>query len=342
MAINHQHLRAFYAVATEGSFSRAARRLNISQPTLSQQIKALESRYGRMVFEGRRPPLGLTPVGRELLALAQRLFAISGEIEALLGEAPASEPLTIRLAADSPIYAARLAQALMDTDPQLSVEVHIDNSQATLGQLLEARADVAIVSDPKIDPRFAYKPLFIDYLKLVMPAGHPLAGLESFPLTALANECLLMREPTSKTRGAAQSLLRAHDVQPARQVELHSREAIREAVALGLGVSLFFSSECPPDARLVALAPDCQPDTALLTGYIVCCVERRRSAFMRSVLAAAATLEALSPIPLSTSQPTAQLACAGPGLPLATAMGTTADTLLQSSTFRIVPVTPPA
>ena len=300
-----------------------------------------------MVFEGRRPPLGLTPVGRELLALAQRLFAISGEIEELLGEAPASEPLTIRLAADSPIYAARLAQALMDTDPHLSVEVHIDNSQATLGQLLEARADVAIVSDPKIDPRFAYKPLFIDHLKLVMPAGHPLAGQPSFPLAALTDECLLMREPTSKTRGAAESLLRAHDVRPARQVELHSREAIREAVALGLGVSLFFSSECPPDARLVALAPDCQPDTALLTGYVVCCVERRRSAFMRSVLAAAATLEGLSPIALDTVHitpgqiPPAAQAQAISGHPLAaTNHNLAADTLLQPHGFTVAPIPP--
>ena len=154
------------------------------------------------------------------------------------------------------------------------------------------------MSDPKIDPRFAYKPLFVDYLKLVMPASHKLAGAPVFPLAALADECLLMREPSSKTRGAAESLLRAHDVCPARQVELHSREAIREAVALGLGVSLFFSSECPPDDRLVALEPDCQPDPALLTGYIVCCVERRRSAPMRRVLEAAATLEPLSPISL--------------------------------------------
>lgn len=251
-----------------------------------------------MFFEGRRPPLCLTPVGRELLALSQRLFAISEEIENLLGDRPASETLAIRLAADSPIYAARLAQALILADPKLDVEVQIDNSQATLGHLLDARADVAIVSDPKIDPRFAYKPLFVDYLKVVLPASHRLAGAPMFPLAALADECLLMRELPSKTRGAAESLLRAHDVRPARQLELHSREAIREAVALGLGVSLFFSSECPPDERLVALQPDCQPDPALLTGYVVCCVERRRSAFMRSVLEAAATLEPLSPITL--------------------------------------------
>ena len=285
-----------------------------------------------MVFEGRRPPLGLTPVGRELLALAQRLFAISDEIEDLLGERPASEALTIRLAADSPIYAARLAQTLMLADPLLGVEVHIDNSHDTLAHLLEARADVAIISDPKIDPRFAYKPLFIDYLKLVVPAGHPLAGHALFPLSALADECLLLREPSSKTRGATDTLLRAHDIRPARQVELHSREAIREAVALGLGVSLFFSSECPPDARLVALNPDCQPDSALLTGYIVCCVERRRSVFMRKVLEAATCLEALSPIALTPAL-SGQLKAnpSNPGLPALaeTRLGFGPDTLLQ-------------
>lgn len=298
MSVNHQHLRAFHAVATERSFSRAARRLNISQPTLSQQIKALEHRHGRMLFEGRRRPLHLTPVGRELLALTGRMFATSDEISDLLGDEPAAETISIRIAADSPPYAALLARALLEADPRLGVEVQVVNSAATLTHLLEAHADVVIASDPQIDTRFAYRPLFVDYLKVMVPATHPLAGAEEYPLAALAGECLLLRETASKTRGATQSLLAAHDVRPARTIELHSREAIREAVAIGLGVSLFFSAECPPDARVVALRPDCQPDAALLTGYVVCRADQRRSAIMRAVLDAAARLEPLSPVPL--------------------------------------------
>jgi len=298
MSVNHQHLRAFHAVATERSFSRAARRLNISQPTLSQQIKALEHRHGRMLFEGRRRPLHLTPVGRELLALTGRMFATSDEISDLLGDEPAAETISIRIASDSPPYGALLARALLEADPRLSVEVQVVNSATTLTQLLEAHADVVIASDPQIDTRFAYRPLFVDYLKVVVPATHPLAGADEFPLAALANECLLTREDASKTRGATQSLLAAHDVRPARTIELHSREAIREAVAIGMGVSLFFSAECPPDARIAALRPDCQPDAALLTGYVVCRADQRRSAAMRAVLEAAARLEPLSPVPL--------------------------------------------
>ena len=251
-----------------------------------------------MLFETPRQPLHLTPVGRELLSLTRRMFATSEEIDGLLGDHAVCADMSIQLVSDSPTYAARLAQALLADQPEAVVEVHIGNSRETLARLIEARADVAIASDPPIDPRFAYQPLFIDYLKVVLPASHRLARAAMVPLAALAEETLLLREATSKTRAATESLLRAHDIRPRRIVELHSREAIREAVALGMGISLFFSAECPPDTRLRALPPDCQPDPALLTGYIVCSVDRRRSLFMRSVLQAAATLEPLSPIPI--------------------------------------------
>jgi hypothetical protein len=62
-----------------------------------------------------------------------------------------------------------------------------------------------------------------------------------------------MREPVSKTRAAIETLLAAAEVSPERVVELHGREAMREAIALGMGVSLFFSAESPPDPRIVCL-----------------------------------------------------------------------------------------
>jgi len=300
VAVNFQHLRTFHAVALESSFSRAARRLNISQPTLSQQLKLLESRYGTMLFEGRSRPLNLTPIGQELLVLTRRIFAAADEIEDLLGNRPITQPIRIRLASDSPIYAARLTETLMRADPRAVVEVQVDNSHDTLDRLLEAKADVAIVSDPPIDPRFAYKLLFVDTLKMVVPAAHPLARVRKFPLAAIAGECLLLREASSKTRAATESLLRAHEISPARTIELHSREAIREAVAIGLGISLFYSSECPPDQRLRVVNPDCQPDSTLLTGYVVCTVDRRRSATMRAVYEAADQLATLSPVSIET------------------------------------------
>jgi DNA-binding transcriptional LysR family regulator len=303
LTVNHQHLRAFHAIAMEGSFSRAARRLNVAQPTLSQQIKALENRHSAVLFEGRRPPIRLTPVGQELFALTRRMFATSEEIDELLGDSVGADAFSLRIGGDSPIYAVRLAQALMTAHPDAAVEVKIDNARDALGRLQDAQVDVAILSDPPMDGQFFYEPLFADYLAVAVSAAHPLAGAEVFPLEALTHERLLMRESASKTRAAIETLLAAADVVPERVVELHGREAIREAIALGMGVSLFFSAECPPDPRIACLRPDRQPGHAQLTGYVVCRIERRRTPMMRVALAAAESLKALSPLPLHSLEP---------------------------------------
>ena len=214
------------------------------------------------------------------------MFATSEEIEYLLDERGGGDRHRIRLVSDSPVHAARLAQTAMRDIDGIEVEVQIDNSHGTLARLLDARADVAIISDPQIDPRLFYRPLFVDTLAVVVAAHHPLAGAATFPLARIAEECLLVREVSSKTRGAMESLLGAHGIAPRRKIELHSRETIREGVALGLGISLFFASECPPDARLAAVMPAAQPDATLLTSYFVCRSEQRRSGVMRMMLQA--------------------------------------------------------
>jgi DNA-binding transcriptional LysR family regulator len=282
----------------------------VAQPTLSQQIKALENRHQAVLFEGRRPPLRLTPMGRELFTLAQRMFATSDEIDELLGDSVAAAPPSIRIGADSPTYAARLVRALLVLHPETAMVVRIDNARDTLRGLLDAVVDVAIVSDPPMDGQFFYEPLFADFLSIGVPAAHPLADEAIFPLEALAGERLLVREPASKTRAATEVLLAEANVSPERVIELHSREAIREAIALGVGVSLFFSNECPPDRRLAFLRPDRQPGRAQLTGYVVCRLERRRTAIIRTVLKAAETLKALSPLPMhGLHQRSLQAAC---------------------------------
>ncbi|WP_293905135.1 LysR substrate-binding domain-containing protein [Phenylobacterium sp.] len=298
MTVNHQHLRAFHAIAVEGSFSRAARRLNVAQPTLSQQIKALENRHQAALFQGRRPPLRLTSMGQDLFALTKRMFATSDEIDELLGGEAEAGPRSIRLGSDSPIYAARLAKAVMASHPEAAIEVRIDNARETMRRLQEASVDVVVSSDPPMDGQFFYEPLFADYLMVAVPSSHSRAKDGLINIEALAHEPLLIREPASKTRAAMEMLLATANVAPDCLIELHSREAIREAIALGMGVSLFFSSECPPDARLAFLRPTPQAERAQLIGYVVCRVERRRTALMRAVFAAAETLKPLSPLPL--------------------------------------------
>ncbi len=301
MSANHQHLRAFHVIAAEGSISRAARRLNVTQPTLSQQLKALEERHRVALFEGRKPPLRLTVTGARLFALTQRLFAAAHDIDDMLGESKASELDRVRLGSDSPIYGARMVIALKAAWPDCAIQLRIGNARETLGWLADATVDAAVVSDPPGDNNLFYEPLFADRLMVAMPVGHAQCAGSAFPLAAFTKERVLSREPTSRTRAAFERLMANANITPADNLELQNREAIREGVAAGLGIGVFVSSECPPDPRLHYLPIEGAEQVAHMTGHVVCPVERRRTTLGRAVLAAAATLREFSPLPLSSS-----------------------------------------
>jgi len=308
VAVNHQHLRAFHAIASEASVSRAARRLNVAQPTLSQQLKALEERHRVVLFEDRKPPLRMTALGRELFVLTQKLFAASGVIDELLDGDMDLNPTTVRLGSDSPIYAARMAARLRARFADLTIQVRIGNAGETLKALADAQVDAAIVSDPPGDNHYSYEPLFYDRLVVAMASDHAQAQSRWFPLAALGDERLLMREPTSRTRLAAERVLSAADIAPTEVLELHTRDTIREGVALGLGVSFFISSECPPDPRIAYVPLDPAAQATGLAGYVVCLTERRRTHLMRAIMEIAGDLRRLSPVPMVTATASAPVA----------------------------------
>jgi DNA-binding transcriptional LysR family regulator len=192
-----------------------------------------------------------------------------------------------------------MAVALKSAWPTCAVQVRIGNARETLGWLTDAAVDAAIVSDPPGDNNLFYEPLFADRLMVALAVDHPLGRAPAFPLAAFAEERVLAREPTSRTRAAFERLLAGAGVLPADMLELQNREAIREGVAARLGVGVFVSSECPPDPRIRYLPIEGAEHIVHMTGHIVCPVERRRTTLGRAVLAAAATLRELSPLPLS-------------------------------------------
>lgn len=303
MAVNFQHLRTFHAVAIEGSVSRAARRLNVAQPTLSQQLKALEERHGVTLFDGRKPPMQLSAAGRDLFALSQRLFAASADIDDLLGEAKSPDGGgLLRIASDSPPYAALLVAAFHRRHPDAQIRVRIGNAREVIGLLREAQADIAVASDPPGDALFAYEPLFADNIAIGLPAGHALTGAKSLPIEVVRNEVVLRREAASRTRAASEALMEQAGVEPRTIIEMHTREAVREAVALGLGLGFFYSSECPPDPRIAYRPIEGVRADGELNGYLVCLADRRRTPLLRAAMACADELRALSPCPIATAR----------------------------------------
>nr|WP_321440556.1 LysR substrate-binding domain-containing protein [uncultured Hyphomonas sp.] len=287
MTINFQHLRAFHAIALEQGVSRAARRLNVSQPTLSKQLKALEDRYQLKLIEGTRPPLSLTPAGESLLKRTTALFGVADEISLLLGETKTEEGGTIRLGTDSPPQTAEFMAAYLAHAPETDFKVTVSNAQATNELLLKAQIDVAIVCEPFVHSDYVYAPLYSDTLVAVVHADWDDHGAKQFDLLRLQSEVLLIREPTSRTLSSIKRILSESSVEPARIMEMHTREMIREAIANNIGISLMLRHECPPDPRIRTVEISSNSKSLTVNGYLAIRGERKRLPAIRLALTVA-------------------------------------------------------
>ncbi len=286
--MNFQHVRAFHAIAVHGTAVAAARALGVSQPTLSQQIKALEERHQTSLFERRGGKLVLTPLGMELREATTRLMAAAEDVDLLLQQSGGTElGGRIQVGSDTPAHAAAILAEFRRRHPVPKITLIAGNAAQTMLNLLEGRVDIAIVANPPGAAGFTYQPLAFDPLHVLLPLGHRLAQLDEVPISAIGSETLLIREPQSQTRALIEQILDEAGIMPRETVEFGPREAIREAIAHGIGVGIFIASECGCDARLTdrPLAP--RGGRFGLTEYVVCKQDRRHQAVIRAFLSVA-------------------------------------------------------
>lgn len=267
--MNFQQIRAFHLVAKEGSVSRAAEILGLSQPTLSQHIKGLEDRYGLRLFEKRGRGLALTETGAHLFSVTTKLMERAEEVEDLLSRRTGSASGRLRVASDSPAIAVRIVRRMLLSHPDIEVTIRKNSVAGIAEALLELRADVGIAVDPLIGNALHISPLRRERLCACLPRHSPLAG-ESFPIGRVAGQVLILREKASRTRALIERALAAEGVAPARIMEVEGADVVREAVALSLGLSFIAESECPPDPRL-SYAPVVAPraTTAFIENLLV-------------------------------------------------------------------------
>lgn len=287
-SINYAQLRAFHAVATEGSFTKAARLLNVTQPTLSQEVKALEEAHGVLLFERTRRSVTPTEVGQALFAVTRRLFAAEQEALELLTGTRHLDGGHLAVGADGPVHAVPLLAAFTRRHPGPRVTLSVGNTQALLRGLLDTRIDVAVLADVPGDSRLYVVPFRRDPVQALVPRAHPLARRRAVTLRDLAPEQVVLREPGSVTRRLVERAFQDADVTPAGVIEIESREAVLEAVAAGLGVGFVSAAEFRGDPRLVLLPV---AGTVIdMDEFVVCLRERRRLAVVRAFLEVAREL----------------------------------------------------
>jgi aminoethylphosphonate catabolism LysR family transcriptional regulator len=282
-SISHSQLRAFHAVATEGSFTKAAQLLNVTQPTLSGQVRTLEERFGVRLFDRRRRRIEVTDIGRNLLDITFRMFSLELEAVQVLSAAHALKRGHLRIGADAPYHSVPFLSAFHRRYPDLRLSMTMGNTKSLLDDLLDQRCDVAIAANVKTDSRIFALPFRQDQFIAFVDRAQPWARRRGVKLSELAGQRLLLREPTSNTRQTFDAAMVKANIVLGEVLEIGSREAIKEAVAAGLGVGIVAQSELGDDVRLKALPFEGQQITS--TEFVACLQERKGSPLVKAFLA---------------------------------------------------------
>jgi LysR family transcriptional regulator, low CO2-responsive transcriptional regulator len=279
-SLNLTHLRAFHWVAVEGSFVAAAGRLRVSQPTLSEQVKAIERGYGVLLFDRRGRRLELTSLGRRLYEISQRLFDTVEEAQRCVAEARQLHVSQLRVGADSPVYAMPLLAAMREHLPGVRTTLTTGSTARVLADLLERHVDVAYLGNLEPDPQLVSWPLWRTRLVAVVGTTHPWADRQQVDAAELAHTRLVLREPGATTRRVLDEAFAATRLPITDALEVDTRDGVLMAVAAGLGVGLVAEDELTAATRLTRLGINGL--TLDLTEYLVCRTERRDLTVVRA------------------------------------------------------------
>jgi LysR family hca operon transcriptional activator len=236
-----RHLRYFIAVAEQLSFSRAAEELHTAQPSLSQQIRALERELKTTLFERTHRYVALTTAGRLLLPEAR---AIVERVDALstLREASSHPRGPLRIASITASTIGVLPQVLpayRERFPEVGISVETWTLEEDLRALVERRVDVAFVRAPVDDARLEVEKVAKEQICLAIPDGHPLAALAEVPIGALNDYDIVgMRdEYTGGWNRQMNDAFRKLGVVASTRFETRSLETMLGLVASNMGIA---------------------------------------------------------------------------------------------------------
>ena len=259
----HQ-LKVFEAVARHSSFTRAAEELFLTQPTVSMQVKQLAKVVGLPLFEQVGKHLYLTAAGQELLATCREIFEKLSQFEIAIADLKGLKQGCLRLAAitTTKYVIPRLLGPFCQRYPGIDVSLTITNHERLLASLAENRDDLYILSQPPEDIDISTHLFLENPLVVLASRDHPLANEKNISLKRLVEEPFIMREPGSGTRKAVQKLFDEHGVCAKVKLDLGSNEAIKQAIAGGLGISVLSRHTLTLEgttSQLVILDVECFP-----------------------------------------------------------------------------------
>lgn len=283
--------RAFHAVASAGSFTAAARALNVSQPTVSTQVKQLETLYGVELFHRHGRGVTLTGSGHELLAIVRRMYADQQDAVEYLQSVQGLRTGQLLVGAYGPYDAIDLLSVYHGRYPGLDVSLSFANSSQLQEELLNHHLDVAVFSG--VGQRAEFHSLAYNRPRLIAIVGktHRWSRRRSIAFHELNGQPLVLREPGSEVRRAFSEAAERLGLHPVTAVEIGSREGIIAAAAQNIGIALAFDEGLIPERSVSKLRIR---DAEVIAHVDVVCLEERKN--NRAIGAFFAIAEELRPV----------------------------------------------
>ena len=240
MRVTLRQLQVFEAVARLGSFSRAADEIHVPQPAVSKQIRQLQDEVGLPLLEQIGRQVCLTDAGRELLATCSDWLDTWNRFEQSIADLQGLKQGRLRIAVvtTAKYFMPRVLGPFCGQYPGIDVSLEVINRNRLLERLGHNADDLYVMGVPPEGWEIESQPLVENNLVVIAPRAHRLAGRRHIPFAQLADETFIAREEGSGTRMTVERVFAEKGVHFHIRMELGSNEAIKQAVAGGLGLAV--------------------------------------------------------------------------------------------------------
>lgn len=256
-----QQLRILKAIASEKSFTRAAEVLFLSQPSLSKQIKTLESRLNISLINRENNIVSLTEAGKLFLQYSERILALCEESCRALNDLKSGDRGNLIVGASQTIgtyLMPRVLALFAQNHPQINIKVHVDSTRKIAKRILEGDIDIAVVGGnvpEELEKNLKVENFVDDDLILIIPKSHPFALKKRKKITKddLYHLNFITLNSNSTIRKLIDNILIQNHIRTKQFnviMQLNSIEAIKTAVSLGLGAAFVSSSAIEKEIEL--------------------------------------------------------------------------------------------
>lgn len=254
-----RRLQVFYTVAKQLSFTKAGEQLFMTQPAVTFQVKQLEEHFNTRLFERSHAKIALTPAGRLVLEYAERILALSEEMDTRVSDLTGSLGGPLLLGASTTIAEFMLPQILGEfkaAHPEVQAHMSVANSETIVNRVADHSIDVGLIESPSYLPTLTNEVCCDDELVVICAPDHVLAGRTTVKARDVASLPWVRREPGSGTREFTDNYFRQCGVAPDDLeviMELGSPEAMKGVVETGIAIAIVSRATIAKELKLGSL-----------------------------------------------------------------------------------------